>query len=120
MHFCHQKIRWIHGTKLESNLVPIWILNKRPASASASALSLFLNKRVSVTFMFFQWVLSNIHKTRKTSFFSKTFIKNGLHGTIHTFKNYFAIMFSVFSKISSIQTHPFYLNEFGLFNFYTQ
>ena len=32
------------------------------------------------------------------------FIKNGSYGTIHTFKNYFAIVFSVFSfnKISSI------------------
>ena len=40
----------------------------------------------------------------QTSFFNKTFIKNWSHGTIHTFKNYFAIMFSVFGKISSIQT----------------
>ena len=40
------------------------------------------------------------------SFFNKIFIKNGSHDTIHTFKNYFAIMLSVFSKISSIQTHP--------------
>ena len=33
-------------------------------------------------------------------------IKNGSHGTIHTFKNYFAIIFLVFNlaKISSIQT----------------
>ena len=29
--------------------------------------------------------------------FSNFFIKNGFHGTIHTFKNYFAIVFSVFS-----------------------
>ena len=45
--------------------------------------------------------------------FINFFIKNGSHGTIHTFKNYFATVFSVFSfsKISSIQTHPnkFYL-----------
>ena len=40
--------------------------------------------------------------------FSNFFIKNGSHDTIHTFKNYFATMFSVFSfsKISSIQTDP--------------
>ena len=40
------------------------------------------------------------------SFFSNFFIKNGSHGTIHTFKIYFATVFSVFnfSKISSIQT----------------
>ena len=36
----------------------------------------------------------------QTSFFNKTFIKNGSHGTIHTFKNYFTTVFSVFSKIS--------------------
>ena len=33
-------------------------------------------------------------------------IKNGSHDTIHTFKNYFAIVFSVFSKMSGIQTDP--------------
>ena len=30
-------------------------------------------------------------------FFNKTFIKNGSHCTIHSFKNYFATMFLVFS-----------------------
>ena len=30
--------------------------------------------------------------------------KNRSHGTIYTFKNYFVIVFSVFSKISCIQT----------------
>ena len=40
--------------------------------------------------------------------FSHFFIKNGSHGTIHTFKNCFATVFSVFSfsKINSIQTYP--------------
>ena len=41
----------------------------------------------------------------QTSFFNKTFIKNWSHGTIHIFKNYLVTMFSVFSKISDIQTH---------------
>ena len=36
----------------------------------------------------------------QASFFNKIFIKNGSHSTIHTFKNYFATIFSVFSKIS--------------------
>ena len=31
------------------------------------------------------------------SLFNNFFIKNGSHNTIHTFKNYFAIIFSVFS-----------------------
>ena len=51
-----------------------------------------------------QWVPCTVHGTHKSLFFNKTFIKNGSHGNIHTFKNYFAIMFSVFSKISGIQT----------------
>ena len=33
-------------------------------------------------------------------------IKNGSHGTISIFKNYFATVFSVFNKISCIQTDP--------------
>ena len=48
-----------------------------------------------------------VHCSRdpQTSFFNKTFIKNGSHSTIYTFKNYFATVFLVFSKISGIQTH---------------
>ena len=38
--------------------------------------------------------------------FSNFFIKNGSHNIIYTFKNYFATVFSVSAKISSIQTHP--------------
>ena len=44
------------------------------------------------------------------SLFSNFFIKNGSHDTIHTFKNYFAIVFSVSATISSIQTDPLYVN----------
>ena len=33
-------------------------------------------------------------------------IKNGSHDTFHTFKNYFATVFSVSATISSIQTDP--------------
>ena len=36
--------------------------------------------------------------TPQTSFFNKTFIKNGFHGTIHTFKNYFATVFFSFQQ----------------------
>ena len=39
-----------------------------------------------------------------TTLFRKKNIKNGSHGTIHTFKNYFATVFSIFNKISCIQT----------------
>ena len=44
------------------------------------------------------------------SFFSNFFIKNGFHGTIHTFKIYFATVFFSFqfqfSVFSCIQTDP--------------
>ena len=62
---------------------------------------------VSVLFMYCSWDLQLLY--------IKKSIKNGSHDTIHTFKNYFAIMFSVFSfqfsvsvTISSIQTYPIY------------
>ena len=57
-------------------------------------------------FFFFKRVLwlwcfsggSRVLFTRPTNlFFFKTFIKNESHDTIHTFKNYFTIIFSVFS-----------------------
>ena len=40
-----------------------------------------------------------VHYSRdpQTLLFSNFFIKNGSHGTIHTFKNYFATVFSIFS-----------------------
>ena len=38
--------------------------------------------------------------------FSNFFIKNGSHGTIYIFKKYFATVFSVSKKISSIQIDP--------------
>ena len=43
---------------------------------------------------------------QQISFFNNSFIKNRSYGTINTFKNYFAIVFSVSAKISSIQTDP--------------
>jgi len=47
----------------------------------------------------------------KTTLFKKN-IKNGSHSTIYTFKNYFATVFSVFSKISCIQTDAINENYF--------
>ena len=43
--------------------------------------------------------------------YSKKNTKNGSHGTIHTFKNYFATVFSVFSKISCIRTDSTYFEN---------
>ena len=57
---------------------------------------------------FHAFLVNPVHCSRdpQTSFFNKNFIKNGSHGTIQIIKNYFATVFSVFNKISSIQTHP--------------
>ena len=41
-------------------------------------------------------------------------IKNGSHDTIHTFKNYFALVFSVSVKISCIQTDPQSYPQFNM------
>ena len=44
------------------------------------------------------WV-GPLHCSRdpQTYFFNKTFIKNGSYSIIHTFKNYFALVFSIFN-----------------------
>ena len=52
-----------------------------------------------------------VHETynyfiQKKNIYIYIYIKNGFHGTIYIFKNYFATVFSVFSKISCIQTDP--------------
>ena len=61
----------------------------------------------------------SVHYSRnsQTSFFSNFFIKIWSYGTIHTFKNYFITIFSIFSKISDIQTDftlsmPFFIQSF--------
>ena len=41
-----------------------------------------------------------------STLFKKKNFKTRFHSTIHTFKNYFTTVFSVFSKISGIQIDP--------------
>ena len=41
-----------------------------------------------------------------TTLFKKQILKNRSHSTIHTFKIYFATVFSIFSQINCIQTSP--------------
>ena len=53
----------------------------------------------------FMHCLRTIHKTHN-HFIQEKNIKNESHDTIYTFKNYFAIVFSVFNNISCIQTNP--------------
>ena len=72
---------------------------------------LFMNSsRSLLTFQPFYQSCGSRELTHKFHFLVTFFIKNKSYGTIHTFKNYFATVFSVFnfSKISSIQTDPTY------------
>ena len=61
----------------------------------------------NVHWRFFAFLVGPVHCSwdPQTSFFNKTFIKNGSNDTIHIFKNYFTTVFSIFKKKSSIQTH---------------
>ena len=56
------------------------------------------------------WSHNTIHTFKnyfsKWVFGFKKNIKNGSRSTIYTFKNYFVTVFSVFNKISNIQTDP--------------
>ena len=56
----------------------------------------------------FQFSMSPVYCSRnpQTFLFCNFFIKNGFHDTIHTFKNYFVTVFSVFNKIKCIQMDP--------------
>ena len=57
---------------------------------------LFLFYFLVAVFFDFLFVYS-AHQCTIQQLFQHIFIKNGSHGTIHTFKNYFATVFSVFS-----------------------
>ena len=55
----------------------------------------------------------NSARDLQISFLATFFIKNGSHGTIHTFKNYFAIVFLIFSF--QFKQNKFYPND-AIFN----
>ena len=55
--------------------------------------------------LLFMHCSSTVHGTY-SHFIQKKYIKNGSHSTIHTFKNYFATVFSVLVKINCIQMDP--------------
>ena len=58
----------------------------------------------------------SVHCSRdpQISFFNNFFIKNGSYGTIHIFKNYFAIVFSVFNICLDM---AFCVSKFGVLRF---
>ena len=66
-------------------------------------------------FFFIAFPVGSVYCSRdpQTSFFNKIFIKNGSYSTIHIFKNYFTIMFLIFS----FQQNKRYLNAHSIFEF---
>ena len=58
-----------------------------------------------------KWILCTVHGTCKY-FFSKNNFKIEFHDTIHTFKNYFAIVFSIFNFQFSIFSFQFLVFNF--------
>ena len=86
----------------------VWIALKRAASAFSFFFFFFFFFTFSVATVdrsSMNNVLVHCSRVPQTPLFINFFIKNRFHDTIHTFKNYFATVFSVFSfsKISSIQ-----------------
>ena len=77
-------------------------------SQAATIHVLYMNSSRNIWPVLREQCIRSLFTDPRISFFINFFIKNGSHGTIYIFKNYFAIVFSVFSfsKISFIQTHP--------------
>ena len=88
---------------MERNVGGVWVLMKPDAFVSAFPFFFFflvVEKRISAG----KWPVSGSHALftdPQTSLFNNFFTKNGSHGTIHTLKNYFVTVFSVFSGIQA-------------------
>ena len=67
----------------------------------------------SITFQPHKWVPCTIHRIYKPYFLANFFIKNGSQDTIYTFKNYFTIVFSVFSCIQIDPIQIWLFNHFS-------
>ena len=94
-----------------NNYVPVWI---QIIVASAFLLCgflffLFLFPARICWLFYSEQCICVLFTDPQIPLFSNLFIKNGSHDTIYTFKNYFATVFSISEKISSIQTDPIYI-----------
>ena len=86
--------------------VRVWIVSASCVLHLVSTLQLFFFflKRVSVALCYTNG--SRALFTGLTNlFFQQLFIENESYDTIHTFKNHFITVLSVFNKISGIKTH---------------
>ena len=107
LNFCLSK----HNIK--PYLVLVWVLIILSASAFSSVSRFFFSLRSA--FQCFPVAPVHCSQDPQTSFFTKTFIKNEFHSTIHIFKNYFATVGLVhYSQDSqtSFFTKTFIKNEF--------
>ena len=86
--------------------VSVWIqLIVASAFLSCRFLFLFFFGSAHTCWLFYsEQCIRALFRDPQILLFSKFFIKNRSHSIIYTFKNYFATMFSVSTKISSIQT----------------
>ena len=75
----------------------------------ARFLSLSLSFFLAATFDYSSVNSASVHCSRvpQTSLFSYFFIKNGFHDTIHTFRNYFVTIFSIFNKNKLYPNEPY-------------
>ena len=73
---------------------------------SAFSFLFFFSQAAVVDQIFHEQCSDALFMDPQITLFINFFIKNGSHSTIYTFKNYFATVFSVSAKISSIQTDP--------------
>ena len=77
-------------------------------SQAATVHVLYMNSSRNIWPVLREQCIHALFTNPQISFFINFFIKNGSHGTIDTFKNYFATVFSVFSF--QFQQNKFYSN----------
>ena len=72
---------------------------------------LFINNSCNFWLFSYEQCIHALFTDSQTSLFNHFFIKNGSHGTIHTFKNYFATMFSVFNFRSNLSNFQLFTRD---------
>ena len=104
-HVCTAAQKTLASTKWVI-LVPDWIqmmVASGFCSADFSFFIIFFIQPVFIDFFYHEHYIYVLFTDSQISLFNNFFIKNEFYGTIYTFKNYFAIVFSVSTKINSIQ-----------------
>ena len=98
------------------NKVTVWFASLRFLFHVFFFFFFFFSQPVIVNFVNGEQYIYVLFTIPQITLFSNFFIKNVSHNTIYTFKNYFATVFSVSAKISSIQTRAKLFHGFHPFN----